>query len=83
MCKQQPHLSLTAQHACLQGWNTAALWACAIGLVPSLPGFLAEVRLVGAVSKVWQTAYSLSWFIGTALAMGVYCLLMRDTQTVL
>ena len=62
------------------GWNPAALWACAVGVAPSLPGFLHEDGLVDSVPNVLQTLYSLSWFVGTLLAVAVYCILMRDTS---
>ena len=59
------------------GWNPAALWACAAGLAPSLPGFLHEVGLAPSVGQPWRSLFSLSWFVGTGLAMLVYCWLMR------
>ena len=69
------------QTACVLqgGWNPAALWACAVGIAPSLPGFLHEVGLVSSVASIWRSLYGLSWFVGTALAMLVYCWLMKGT----
>jgi nucleobase:cation symporter-1, NCS1 family len=59
------------------GWNPAALVALVVGVLPNLPGFLHAAGFVDSVPAVFTTLYTYAWFVGLALAAGVYLLLMR------
>ncbi len=59
------------------GWNTAALWAILIGILPTLPGFLATIGVVSGLPHIFSQLYDCAWFVGVAVSSAVYCLLMR------
>jgi NCS1 family nucleobase:cation symporter-1 len=65
------------------GWSLAALAAFALGVIPSLPGFLAQVgwldpsRLPPALLGV----YGYAWFVGFGLAFVAYLALRRAGPT--
>jgi NCS1 family nucleobase:cation symporter-1 len=58
------------------GVSLVALLALVAGVVPSLPGFLEEVKLVkvGVVPAFLGDLYHYAWFIGFAVAFVVYLL---------
>lgn len=61
------------------GWNPAALAAFALGLAPSVPGFLrtcAPDRFAG-VPAVLVALYGYAWFLGLAIALAVYTVASR------
>jgi nucleobase:cation symporter-1, NCS1 family len=63
----------------MNGWNLSALVALVLGIVPNIPGFLAEIKLIdkeGAFESVIGL-YHYAWFIGFFVAAGVYTLLMK------
>ena len=59
------------------GWNPAAIWAMIIGVLPSLPGFLAQCGALQNVPQIFLSMYDLAWFVGVAVSTVVYCVLMR------
>jgi len=61
------------------GFNPAGLAALFLAILPSLPGFLIEVKWLPATSLPgWVvTAYHSAWFIGFAVAFSLYLLLAR------
>lgn len=61
------------------GVNFKAVAALVIGVVPSLPGFLAQVGLVDAhaLPDFFMGIYQYAWFAGLAVAGTVYCVLMQ------
>ncbi|GLI62361.1 hypothetical protein VaNZ11_004980 [Volvox africanus] len=59
------------------GWNAAALWAILIGVLPTLPGFLATIGVVSGLPSIFAQLYDCAWFVGVAVSSVVYCLLMR------
>ncbi len=61
------------------GYNRAAMIALAAGVAPNVPGFLHTAGAVpaGLVAPFWVTVYSYAWFVGFAIAMAAYLLLMR------
>ncbi|OYW30427.1 MAG: nitrate reductase, partial [Caulobacter sp. 12-67-6] len=63
------------------GWNPAALAALAVGVAPNLPGFLASAapHLFGGVGAFWTGLYTYAWFVGLALAGGIYWGMMRSS----
>jgi NCS1 family nucleobase:cation symporter-1 len=58
------------------GVNPMAIIALVIGVIPNIPGFLANVGLYSG-SGVVVDLYNYAWFIGLAISSVVYYLLMR------
>jgi NCS1 nucleoside transporter family len=58
------------------GWNPVALAALALGILPSLPGFLVQIGAMtagdGLVGKVLVPLYHYAWFVGFAVSGGIY-----------
>ncbi|MEQ8765273.1 MAG: NCS1 family nucleobase:cation symporter-1 [Planctomycetota bacterium] len=54
------------------GFNVVALIALLAGVLPNVPGFLAEARLVSDVPAFFQSVYTYAWFVGFGVAGGVY-----------
>lgn len=61
------------------GWNPKALAALALAVAPNVPGFLAAAapQTFGGIHPVWTALYPYAWFVGVAIAAGVYVALMR------
>jgi NCS1 family nucleobase:cation symporter-1 len=59
-----------------RGVNWVAMAALALGVAPSMPGFLAALGLV-EVAGAWTAIYNWAWFVGFALAAGVHVVGMR------
>ncbi len=61
------------------GWNLNALIALAAGVLPNLPGFLhtAFPASFGNVPVFFNTLYTYAWFVGLAMAGGVYWVLTK------
>lgn len=59
------------------GWNPLALAALALGVAPSLPGFLTAVGLVDEAPAALVRLYDYAWFIGAFVSAAAYFLLMR------
>ncbi|WP_454717210.1 NCS1 family nucleobase:cation symporter-1 [Caulobacter segnis] len=61
------------------GWNVAAIVALVLGVLPNLPGFLAAAapHLFAGVGAFWTGLYTYAWFVGLAIAAGVYGVMMR------
>ncbi|PNH07349.1 putative allantoin permease [Tetrabaena socialis] len=59
------------------GWNTAALWALFVGILPTMPGFLSTLGVVSGLPPIWGQIYDVAWFVGVAVSSALYCLLMR------
>src|SRR3569623_1195434 len=66
------------------GWNRAALIALALGVAPNVPGFLAAAApdAFGGIGRPWTEIYTYAWFVGLAIALVSYTLLMRDRRPV-
>jgi NCS1 family nucleobase:cation symporter-1 len=61
------------------GVNPRAIVALALGVLPNVPGFLAQAfpsRFAG-VPEAWKGIYSYAWFVGFGIAALVYLALMR------
>jgi len=56
------------------GVSIVALLALVLGVLPSLPGFLVEVRALDAASipSFWVSLYHYAWFVGFAIAFAAY-----------
>lgn len=61
------------------GFSLVAMIALVAGALPSLPGFLVQVKLVDAASvfPVLQSLYHYAWFIGFGVAFVVYIILRK------
>jgi len=74
------HLNLTAlydakgEYRFTNGFSIVALIALIAGALPSLPGFLVQVKVIDAtkVASSLVGLYSYAWFIGFAIAFGTY-----------
>jgi NCS1 family nucleobase:cation symporter-1 len=60
------------------GFNPAALIALAAGILPNVPGFLAQAfpDRFGGVGPFWKGLYSQAWFVGFAIAGVIHVALM-------
>ena len=66
------------------GINRRAIIALVLGVLPNLPGFLAQVGVITVQSDTMAMIvglYSYAWFIGLAIAGIIYYLLMRKHPT--
>lgn len=61
------------------GYNPAALAALVGGVLPNIPGFLAQVKVLdaSAVPALLVGMYNYAWFIGLAIASVLYYVLMK------
>jgi len=59
-----------------RGFSLVALFALVLGALPSVPGFLVQVNLLDAtrVGTFLVGLYHYAWFVGFAVAFGVYLL---------
>ena len=70
------------------GFNTAAIIALILGILPNLPGFLLQIKLISSTAfPEWIShLYNYAWFVGFFVSGIVYILLMRtktSTQTLI
>jgi NCS1 family nucleobase:cation symporter-1 len=67
------------------GFNTKAIIALLCGILPNLPGFLLQIKLVSATAfPEWiSNLYNYAWFVGFFVSGVVYMLLMRNSKIVL
>jgi nucleobase:cation symporter-1, NCS1 family len=54
----------------------AALVAVVLGVLPTMPGFLASVGLIAGTTPFLRGLYDVAWFVGTGVSALLYCLLM-------
>ena len=64
------------------GFNYAAIIALLIGILPNLPGFLLQVKLVSSTAfPVWVSdLYNYAWFVGFFVSGMVYFLLSKKNK---
>ena len=62
------------------GVNPKAVIALVIGVIPNIPGFLANVGLYSGTGFIVDL-YNYAWFIGLGISSLVYYLLMRNKVT--
>lgn len=81
--KQQLQLkdlySHTGIYSFSNGYNNKAILALLIGIIPNIPGFLLQVKMIpGTVFPEWiSDLYSYAWFVGFLVSGIVYWLMMR------
>mgnify|MGYP001788626136 CR=1 FL=1 len=84
--KQQLHVDELYQHhgryGYSNGFNTAAIIALLVGIVPNIPGFLLQIKFVSStVFPVFiSDLYHYAWFVGFFVSGIVYILLMRTPK---
>ena len=61
------------------GFNTKAIWALLLGIVPNVPGFLLTIKVVDStVFPAWiSSLYSYAWFVGFGISGFIYWILMK------
>lgn len=61
------------------GFSLAGLGALVLAVLPNLPGFLATIHVIPAesVPAFFHTLYHQAWFVGFALAFGLYLLFRK------
>jgi NCS1 family nucleobase:cation symporter-1 len=61
------------------GYNPIALIALALGVLPNIPGFLAQIKVLNetSVPGVFMEIYHYAWFAGLAIAGVAYAILMQ------
>src|SRR5260221_3050327 len=62
------------------GFNNAAIIALLLGIVPNIPGFLLQVKLISSSAfPEWiSNLYNYAWFVGFFVSGFVYMILMRN-----
>jgi NCS1 family nucleobase:cation symporter-1 len=61
------------------GFNVVSIVALVLGVLPNVPGFLHQVKLVGSVPGVFDTIYTYAWFVGFGISGVLYTLGMLAT----
>ncbi len=64
------------------GYHVTALVALVLGVLPNVPGFLAQAGFVDAVPGFLAQIYTYAWFVGFALSSLVYWLMTRGRVAV-
>ena len=61
------------------GFNPAAIIALLVGIVPNIPGFMLQIKLVSATAfpVFISDLYHYAWFVGFFVSGFVYLLLMK------
>src|SRR3954447_26594191 len=64
------------------GFSLVAIFALVVAVLPNLPGFLVNVKLLdaGSVPAFFVTLYSYAWFVGFAIAFCLYIALRKLTS---
>jgi nucleobase:cation symporter-1, NCS1 family len=67
------------EYSYTNGFSIVALISLGLAILPNLPGFLVTVKLIDAASvpAFFVALYSYAWFVGFAIAFGLYLLLRR------
>jgi NCS1 family nucleobase:cation symporter-1 len=72
------------QYSFVNGFNQFAIIALLLGIVPNVPGFLLQIKLVSAdVFPAWiSQLYNYAWFVGFFVSGITYLLFMRNYKVV-
>ncbi len=64
------------------GFNRIAIVALLLGILPNVPGFLLQIKVVSAdVFPVWiNHLYNYAWFVGFGVSASIYLLLMKNKK---
>ena len=73
----------TGEYTYTNGFSIVAIVALLAGVLPSLPGFLANVHLLNAthVPALFLSLYNYAWFVGFGLAFSVYYVFRKLAPT--
>ena len=83
--KQQLNVNELYQHdgqySFKNGFNSKAIIALLLGILPNVPGFLVTIKIISPASvPVWiSNLYHYAWFVGFFVSGILYILLMRRT----
>ena len=71
------------QYGFSNGFNTKAVIALLVGIVPNIPGFLLQIKVISSTAfPEWvSNLYHYAWFVGFFVSGIVYILLMRNYKT--
>lgn len=59
------------------GFNPVALVAFVLAVLPNLPGFLMQIKVLEPAPGFWASVYTYAWFVGFLLAGALYLVGMR------
>ncbi|MEP6713503.1 MAG: cytosine permease, partial [Ferruginibacter sp.] len=64
------------------GFNSAAIIALLFGILPNVPGFLLQVKLIAATAfPEWIShLYNYAWFVGFGVSGVIYFLIMKKNN---
>jgi NCS1 family nucleobase:cation symporter-1 len=64
------------------GFNTKAIWALILGILPNVPGFFLTIKVVdNSVFPEWISGlYHYAWFVGFGISGLVYYILMKKKR---
>jgi NCS1 family nucleobase:cation symporter-1 len=67
------------EYSYTNGWNSAALVAFVLGVMPNVPGFLnaAFPQSFADVGEGFKLIYTYAWFVGIAISALVYGIMMK------
>ena len=57
------------------GFNLKAIFSFVLGVIPTVPGFLHQIKVIETLPAVFKILYHLGWFVGLPLAGMIYFLL--------
>ena len=71
------------QYGFKNGFNSKAIIALLLGILPNVPGFLVTIKLISPDSvPVWiSNLYHYAWFVGFFVSASLYFLLMKKYRT--
>jgi len=74
----------SGQYSFRNGFNTCAIIALLLGILPNVPGFLLQVKLVSpATFPQWIShLYNYAWFVGFFVSGITYIIMMRSYKTI-
>ncbi len=70
------------QYSFKNGFNTQAIWALILGILPNVPGFLTTIQAVNANTfPAWLSdLYHYAWFVGFGISGWIYWILMKNKK---
>ena len=73
---------LTGSYSYRNGFNSIAMVALLAGILPNVPGFLLQIKLIDeATFPAWIAAlYHYAWFVGFAVSAAVYYVFMKQKR---
>jgi NCS1 family nucleobase:cation symporter-1 len=74
----------TGRYTFTNGFNTAAITALLLGILPNLPGFLTTIKVLPQDAvPIWVShLYNYAWFVGFFVSGFVYYLMMKKNKNI-